>query len=519
MIDPAPPSAQAWSAYSSFLSERWPLRTRRLGETALVGSVLLVLSDVLMVKLGAASGAASVLAVAGVRLACLLLPLGLLGLKRFPQGKASMWAGLGLSLSWILASQAAFYFAGTQRSLPHAALLLWSLFFVPLVLPLRALERGLFYAFVVMSYAVLELALDPTHRLALRMLGIAMLTGVAVSIAWSLERVLRSLRQHFFLKQEMGAAVRTLEASRAQVGEAAETIGRLVEQLRDSTLELSSDSSRARMQTQRIATVSSTVARMAQTSSGRATLVSGLVSQATEHTQRVDAEMNQVEAGVSGIGQAIFNTEASLRELETHALQVVEFTETLQEFANQTDILALNAAMEAARAGEAGRSFAVVAREVRKLAEASKDSSVKISQVVHGIRGQLDSTLQGMVVIRQSSLQFEATFADARRTLESIREIVGQIEGMMRSTLEDAKEQVKATEAISSGTSQLQDLIQEHAQMSEEVAITADRLGELAEALRTLLPKQEPRPGEPHQPKSEPSAPGSALHRRHEAAA
>jgi methyl-accepting chemotaxis protein len=516
MIDPAPLSSQAWSAYTSFLSERWPQRTRRLGEATLLGSALLVLSDVLLVKFGAVTGAPSLLAVVGVRLACLLLPLGMLGMRHVPPGKASVWPGLGLAVAWLVASQAAFYFAGTQRSLPHVALLLWSLFFIPLVLPLRSLERGLFYAFVVMSYAVLELALDPTYVLSLRMLGIATLAGVAVSIAWSLERVLRSLRQHFFLKQEMGMTVRTLEASRAQVGEAAGTLGALVEKLRDSTLELSSESSRARIQTQRIATVSSTVARMAQTSSGRAALVSGLVSQATEHTQRVDAEMLRVEGGVSGIGEAIFNTEASLRELETHALHVVEFTETLQEFANQTDILALNAAMEAARAGEAGRSFAVVAREVRKLAEASKDSSVKIGTVVHGIRNQLDSTLQGMVVIRQSTLQFETTFMDARKTLESIREIVAQIEGMMRSTVEDAKEQVRATEAISSGTSQLQSLIHEHAHMSEEVAVTADKLGELADALRKLLPNEQAPPAEQRKPETKPSPPDPMIHRTHE---
>ncbi|MBN1209146.1 MAG: methyl-accepting chemotaxis protein [Myxococcaceae bacterium] len=492
--------SQAWTAYASFLWEQWPRRTQQLGVATVLGSVLLLLSDGLCVGLGAVTAPHSLPAVLGARLGCLLLPLASLGLlKRFPEWKVGPWAGLALALPWLLASQAAFYLAGTQRTLPHAALLIWSAFFVPLVLPLRSLGRGLFYAFAVAGYAVLELTLDSKAPLSSRLLGILSLGAVAVSVAWSLERVLRSLRQHFFLKQEMGSAAQALETSRAQVGDAAEKLGALVEKLRNSTLELSSESARARMETSRIAHASEAVANMARAASVRASGAGSIVSQATGHTERVDAEMDRVEHGVNNIGQAIGHTETSLQELETHARQIVEFTETLQEFANQTDILALNAAMEAARAGEAGRSFAVVAREVRRLAEASKDSSVKIHEVVQGIRVQLDSALQGMAAIRESTRHFESSFTDARKTLEAIRLIVTQIEKLMRSTVADAKEQAGATGSISSGASQLQRLIHSHAQMSEDVAVTADRLGHLAEELRALLPRREPE-SEPQQP-------------------
>jgi len=257
---------------------------------------------------------------------------------------------------------------------------------------------------------------------------------------------------------------------------------------------------------------------MARASSARASGAGTIVSQATGHTQRIDEEMGLVESGVNSIGRAIGNTEASLLELEAHARQIIAFTATLQEFANQTDVLALNAAMEAARAGDAGRSFAVVAREVRKLAEASKHSSVKINEVVRGIRVQLDETLLGMRTIRETTLQFESSFTDARKTLESIRGIVTQIEKLMTSTVEDANEQAAATGAISSGASQLQSLIQAHAHMSAEVAITADQLAQLADELRAMLPKNEPR-SEPRSPRAEPALAGAALPGPHAAVA
>jgi methyl-accepting chemotaxis protein len=355
---------------------------------------------------------------------------------------------------------------------------------------------------------VLELALDPRYPMVSRVVGIASLGGVAGAIAWALERILRTLRHHFFLKLEMSTAAQTLKDSQTRVGEAAEMIVGLVEKLRDSTLELSRESSRARTETSRIAYATEKVAHMAQAASLRASGVGAIVSDATGHTQRIDDEMNWVEVGLNSIGQAIGLTESSLQELTTHAQQIAEFTETLQEFANQTDVLALNAAMEAARAGEAGRSFSVVAREVRRLAEASKSSSEKIHEVVQGTRAQLDLALKGMGVIRETMRQFESSFTDARKTLEAIRAIVTKIETMMRSTVAEAKEHVVATGNMSAGSTQLQQMINSHARMSEEVALTAELLGRVADELRSLVPKKEPAPKPPEpQAKPAPTAP------------
>ncbi|ADO68372.1 methyl-accepting chemotaxis protein [Stigmatella aurantiaca] len=489
MKEPSPPaSLPMGNAYSAFLWQRWPRRLQQLSRMAVAGSGLLLLLDGPWVASATTGSVSTGLALVFLRFMGLLLAIGAL---LFRSLKSGPWVSLGCLALWMLASQASFYLAGTQRSMPHAALLLLCLLLTPLVLPLQTAGRIVFYSLVGVSHALMEFLLAPQDALVPRLMGIATLSVSTVAIALSLRSTLRALQRLFFLKLKIGSASRTLKTSRAQVNEATETLARLVETLQNSTLELSSDSARARMETERITQASEAVARMAQAASERAFGASSIVSQATGHTERIDAQMERVKGGMNSIGHAIGRTEGSLRELVNHARQIVSFTNTLQEFANQTDVLALNASLEAARAGEAGRSFAVVAREVRKLSEASKGSSVKINEVVRGIHEQLDSTLKGMGAIRQNTSQFENNFADARKTLESIRDIVTRIEQMMRSTMEDATAQAGATGAIFSGAAQLQGLVEAHAQMSAGVAVTADQLGHLADELRELLPKKE----------------------------
>jgi methyl-accepting chemotaxis protein len=114
-----------------------------------------------------------------------------------------------------------------------------------------------------------------------------------------------------------------------------------------------------------------------------------------------------------------------------------------------------------------------------------------------------------MGVIRETMRQFESSFTDARKTLEAIRAIVTKIETLMRSAVTDAKEHAAATGNISAASTQLQQMINSHAQMSEEVALTADLLGRMAKELRALVPKKE-QASKPPEPQARP-APAAPL--------
>lgn len=484
-------SLDARAAYGQFLERRWPARIRTLCLMTAACNVLLLVADVLTAELGLARGQPSLKAMLAARLACMLIPV-LGGVAHALSRGWRHWPRVSLALSalWIVGSQCAFYVAGAQHTPPHLVFFMWSVLALPTILPLQTRARVLFYAYAVACHVGVDAVLAPGARgLAAKLFSDVTLTVGAATVAWSAEIILRALRRQFYLKLEMDASVHALEVSHAQVGTVAATLGDVMVRLRGATGTLSTQATQARADSERIARASEAMAGRAQAASTRAGEVATVVAQATARTREVDASVGRVERGVDSIDGAIGRTEASLRELEAHARQIHAFTETLQGQTAQTDVLAINAAIEAARAGEAGRSFGVVAREVRALAESSQGSLRQVQALARGMREQLDSTLRGMVAVRGGARQLESTLSEARTALDTIRELVARIERAAQANAQGAEEQARDTGTISHDAGRLERLAEAQAGLSRDVASTADQLGRLAEALRALLPE------------------------------
>ena len=183
------------------------------------------------------------------------------------------------------------------------------------------------------------------------------------------------------------------------------------------------------------------------------------------------------------IAGSVESSSAIIGGLEQQSSEIAKIVSVIKDIADQTNLLALNAAIEAARAGEQGRGFAVVADEVRKLAERTTQSTQLIAQTINsiqvGTKSAVDSMIDGVDQVRSGTLL-------AKQAGESIREIQGGAEHVVSvvSDISNAlKEQSKASAEIARNIENIAQMVEENNSSSEQAATAAHQLKKLAEEL------------------------------------
>ena len=199
--------------------------------------------------------------------------------------------------------------------------------------------------------------------------------------------------------------------------------------------------------------------------------------------QLIDSTRQGIDRLADGMNAAM----AEAHELENRSAQIGSVLEVIRTIAEQTNLLALNAAIEAARAGEAGRGFAVVADEVRGLAQRTQVSVDEIRQVIEGLQQGTHDVVGAMQGGQQQAQESAARMERALPALQRIGEAVAVISDMNLQIASAAEEQSAVAEEVNRNVASIRDVTESLAGQADESARISQSLNQLANQQQALM--------------------------------
>lgn len=191
--------------------------------------------------------------------------------------------------------------------------------------------------------------------------------------------------------------------------------------------------------------------------------------------------------GMQRIRASVQATAKKIKSLGDRSLEISEIINVINDITEQTNLLALNAAIEAARAGEAGRGFAVVADEVRKLAEHSRSATKDIAALIKAIQAE---TNEAVVVMEEGTKEVEvgASLADqAGKALEAISSVVRQSAELVQEISLASKQQVRGTEGVANAMQIISGITRQTSQGARQTVSTVGNMVKLSDQLNEAL--------------------------------
>lgn len=261
------------------------------------------------------------------------------------------------------------------------------------------------------------------------------------------------------------------------------------EELSAVTVQTSAGVNRQYLETDQLATamneMTATVHEVARSTANAAVAAEETDKQAVTGRQVVE----QTSDAISILVDNLSHTEIVINDLNQRSEQIGSVLEVIKSVADQTNLLALNAAIEAARAGEQGRGFAVVADEVRTLAKRTQSSTDEIQEIIQGLQSGAGEAVISMGKNREHAATSIEKVTLARGSLEAITKAINEISDMNIQIASASEEQSSTTEEINRNVSNIGQISAETLEGAEQTTASSAELARLGEQLRNLIGK------------------------------
>lgn len=345
---------------------------------------------------------------------------------------------------------------------------------------LGAVVAGITALLLFVSMMVQRSILAPIRKLEHAVCVVAEHGDLSVRAGITQGAELGAMGRHF------DAMLERLQQFVVEVGDAVGTLASASTELAAITEQTKGSIGTQRGQTTHIATamteMSATVTEIAANAASTAEATRDADSQVVKGTAVVGEATRSIEKLADGIEQA----SGVIRQLEQDSLDIGKVLEVIQGIAEQTNLLALNAAIEAARAGEQGRGFAVVADEVRGLAKRTQVSTSEIQEMIQTLQNRTQSAVSAMDQGREQATSSVTRAQDAVTSLGFITESVARIKDMSTQIATASEEQSVVAEDVNQGMVQIDAISAETMVGATQIAEASRSLAELAERLHTV---------------------------------
>lgn len=213
-------------------------------------------------------------------------------------------------------------------------------------------------------------------------------------------------------------------------------------------------------------------------------LSASVAEEALNNAKMGNEAVSKTIEGMNNIRERVQETSKRIKRLGESSQEIGEIVQLIGDIADRTSILAMNASIQAAMAGDAGRGFQVVAEEVERLAERATESTKRIETLIKTIQTETNEAVAAMEETTRGVVDGSEVANDAGMALERIEEVSTKLSELIRSITMESKQQARGSEAIAQAMLEISQVTHTTASGTHQAAVSVENLTDLAEQLR-----------------------------------